>query len=58
MFKMGDCAAKLLSEFFGLHNLGVIQIFISDISPARREIRLFPSWARFSKCFSVGTSSV
>lgn len=55
---MEDYAAKFISEFFGLHNLGIIQIFILDIYPTRPEIRLFPNWATFLKCFSVGTSSL
>lgn len=58
MFKMRDCAAKFISEIFGLHNLAIIQVFILDISPTRPEIRLFPNWAKFSRCFSVGTSSL
>lgn len=30
---MGDGAAKFVSEFFGLHNLGIIQIFYFGYIP-------------------------
>lgn len=56
MAKMGDCAAKFVSEFFCFQNLGIIQMFMLHISPTRPEIRLFSNWDRFSKCFSVDTN--